>query len=402
MFEVSQFNQAEFQQFLIWKVQQRLSGTSVMPVDEIEGIRLSIQFVLDHAIEGNTIEERFTNGKEMLLEKLQETTIFYQQLKDTSYRYGIESITDTLDELGAFFDTYDLDYNATVSGGAFIDYQLTNPVDDQQYQGIDFVQQYLLRLSEENKFIVKIPPNQVQELLQAYRRKLGFDYRKDINNLYQVIFNQWIAKEIAGSPARSLLLTEPEAEFVFSSVRQRKIPRELIQLLHTQPYHQQTFQRFIHRIFSLDEAASIKNVLLLKEKQQPELSLIPSMPGNEFVQLLETVNTLNNQQAQVNYLLEEIVSPYDLLEFLEQEVVSRECCLQLFEKLSFELGLGVLLLVNQYQEGMLESWEEVLQTEEEGIAIQGIKRFIQRISPQQRAIVTATLQQVTIGERDFS
>lgn len=402
MFEVSQFNQAEFQQFLIWKVQQRLSGTSVMPVDEIEGIRLSIQFVLDHAIEGNTIEERFTNGKKVLLEKLQETAILYQQLKDTSYRYGIESITDTLDELGAFFDTYDLDYNATVSGGAFIDYQLTNSVDDQQYQGIDFVQQYLLRLSAENKFIAKIPPNQVQELLQAYRQKLGFDYRKDINNLYQVIFNQWIAKEIAGSPARSLLLTEPEAEFVFSSVRQRKIPKALIQLLNTHPYHQQTFQRFIHRIFSLDEATSIKNVLLLKEKQQPELSLIPSMPENEFIRLLETVNTLNNQQAQVNYLLEQIISPYDLLEFLEQEVISRECCLQLFEKISFELGLGVLLLVNQYQEGMLESWEEVLQIEEEGIAIQGIKRFVQRLTPQQRAIVTATLQQVTIGERDFS
>ena len=140
----------------------------------------------------------------------------------------------------------------------------------------------------------------------------------------------------------------------------------------------------------------------MKEKQQPELSLIPSMPENEFIRLLETVNTLKNQQAQVNYLLEQIISPYDLLEFLEQEVISRECCLQLFEKISFELGFGVLLLVNQYQEGMLESWEEVLQTEEEGITIQGIKRFIQRLTPQQRALVTATLQQVTIGERDFS
>lgn len=402
MFEVSQFNNAEFQQFFIQKVQQRISGTSVMPVDEIEGIRLSIQYVLAHAIEGHSVEERFNSGKEILTEKLQETALLYQQLKDTPYYYGIESIKDTLDELGTFFHTYELDYSATVSGGALIDYQLTNPVDDQHYQGIDFVQQYLLRLSAENEFIATIPPNQVKELLRVYREQLGFDYRKDINNLYQVIFNQWLGKKISGSSDMSLLLTKPEAEFVYSNVQQRKIPKELFQWLDTQPYHQQTFQRFIQRVLSLDEVASIRNVLLIEEKERLELSLIPAMTGIEFVQLLTTVETLKNQQAQVNYLLQQINSPYDLLECLEQEVISRECCLQLFERISFELGLGVVLLVNQYQEGMLNSWEEVLQTEEEGVAIQGMKLFIQRLDPQQKSMITTALQQMTIGERDFS
>ncbi len=402
MFEISHFNNAEFQQFLIQKVQQRLSGTSVMPIDEIEGIRLSVQFVLDHAIEGHSVETRFKNGKEILTKKLQETANFYQQLKENLHSYGIESMEDTLAEFGTFFCTYDLDYGATVSGGAFIDYQLANPVDDQQYQGIDFVQQYLQRLSEENNFIARISSDQIQELLQVYQQRLGFNYRQDINNLYQVIFNQWVAKQITGSGVSSLLLTLPETEFVYSSILQRDFPAELVQFLNTQPYHQQTFHRFVQQVLSLDGMVSIKNVLLLKEVQQHLLTLTPAMSEVDFARILETVETLKNQQAQVKYLIKKINSPYDLLDFLEQDVVSRECCLQLLENVSFELALGLLLLINHYQEGKLTSWEEVLQTEKEGIALEGIKSFVQRLEPQQKAIVTTTLQQITIGERNFS
>ncbi|MGG5332703.1 hypothetical protein IGI46_003870 [Enterococcus sp. AZ163] len=349
MFELSYSNDEEFRRFLIHKVQQRLSGTRVMPVDEIQEIRASILFVMDHAEKGNSVVERFNNGKELLTAKLQYTFVLYQQLASDYKNFEIESIKDTLDEIGGFFKSYNLDYSATVSGAGLIDYQLANPVNDLQYQGIDFIQQYLTRLSSENKFIDFIPPSQVREILQVYTQRLGFDYRKDINNLYQLIFDQWIAKKIARSSTLSLLLTEPEAQFVYSIIQQRSIPAELTQFLVEHPYHQKTFQRFVQRVLSLDEPASIKNVLLLEESLQYELTLISAMPANDFTRMLETVETLKNQQDQVHFLLEKITSPYDLLDFLEQELVSRECCLQLLKEVSFELGLGLLLLVNQYQ-----------------------------------------------------
>ncbi|MGG5318052.1 hypothetical protein IGI49_004845 [Enterococcus sp. AZ071] len=403
MFELSYSNDEEFRRFLIHKVQQRLSGTSVMPVDEIQEIRASILFVMDHAEKGNSVVERFNNGKELLTAKLQYTFVLYQQLASDYKSFEIESIKDTLDEIGGFFKSYNLDYSATVSGAGLIDYQLANPVNDLQYQGIDFIHQYLTRLSSENKFIDFIPPNQIREILQVYTQRLGFDYRKDINNLYQLIFDQWIAKKIAGSSTLSLLLTEPEAQFVYSIIQQRSIPAELTQFLVEHPYHQKTFQRFVQRVLSLDEPASIKNVLLLEESLQYELTLISAMPANDFTRMLETVETLKNQQDQVHFLLEKITSPYDLLDFLEQELVSRECCLQLLKEVSFELGLGLLLLVNQYQEGMLKSWDDVLLLEEdEELTIEGVKSFVHRLEPQQRVEVTKALQQFTIGERDFS
>ncbi|MEO1773183.1 hypothetical protein JZO67_005167 [Enterococcus sp. 665A] len=403
MFELSYSNDEEFRRFLIYKVQQRLSGTSVMPVDEIQEIRASILFVMDHAEKGNSVVERFNSGKELLTAKLQDTFVLYQQLTSDYKSFEIESIKDTLDEIGGFFKSYNLDYSATVSGAGLIDYQLANPVNDLQYQGIDFIQQYLTRLSSENKFIDFIPSNQIREILQVYTQRLGFDYRKDINNLYQLIFDQWIAQKIAGSSTLSLLLTEPEAQFVYSIIQQRSIPAELTQFLVEHPYHQQTFQRFVQRVLSLDEPASIKNVLLLEESLQYELTLISAMPANDFTRMLETVETLKKQQDQVHFLLEKITSPYDLLDFLEQEVVSRECCLQLLKEVSFELGLGLLLLVNQYQEGMLKSWDDVLLLDEdEELTIEGVKSFVQRLEPQQRVEVTRALQQFTIGERDFS
>lgn len=392
MYQVS-FSDKEFQRFFIQHLQSRLSGSSVLAVDEIENIRQSVLFVMDHAIEGQTVESRFNSGKQRLAVKLAKVAEIHGQLKENYHCFGIESMRDTLEELTKFFTTYDIDYKATESGSAWIDYQLANPVDDLRYKGIDFVEQYLSRLTIENDFIIQIAPKQVQEVLKSYTKKLRFDYRKDINNLYQVVLNQWFAKKIANSSETTLLVTEPEAEYVYSCIQQQKIPDELTLLLDQQPYHKQTIQHFIQRLALLDSVSSLKNVLLMEDKGQMMLTLIPAMTATEFNQKMESFHMLETEIEQVDFLLKEILSPYDLFEFLEVEFVPE----LFYRQLPFERGLGLILVLNQFKEGMLETWEDIL-----FLSNCGLKIFVERLEESQKTMITSALKQFTIGERDFS
>jgi hypothetical protein len=381
-----------FQQLLLQQVQRRLSGSSLLAVDEVETIRQSILFVMAHAREGHSAEDRFEDGKQVLAFKLFEVKKLYQELRRTYQDFGIESLKGTIVELGDFFANYDIDYDATVSGSGWIDYQLANPVDDLQYKGIDFVEQYIRRLTVENEFMAHIPTKQVLRLLENYTHKLGFDYRMDINNLYQIVFDQWVAKMIAHTTGTTLLMTEPEAEFVYSCIKQNKIPDELVRLLENQPYHKQTFQRFIQRIQSIDTATSLRNALIM-EAEQATLILTPAMSEVAFNHKMARYQLVTTEAEQVDFLLHEIPSPYDLLEFLEEKPVP----MSFYQQLSFDQGLGLILVVNQFQEERLKSWEEILCSSH-----RGLKRFVEGLEAAQRDKITDALNHLTIGERDFS
>lgn len=54
-----------FYPFFMEKLQERLSGSSVMPIDQAERIQQSIAFVLENGNEGS-LPERFEQGKEQL------------------------------------------------------------------------------------------------------------------------------------------------------------------------------------------------------------------------------------------------------------------------------------------------------------------------------------------------
>ncbi|MHC5375154.1 DUF6179 domain-containing protein [Enterococcus sp. LJL120] len=402
MWEITSFNKKDFQYFLIQQVRKRLSGSSVISVDEIENIRLSINFALNHASSGQSIAERYEDGIKNLTLTIQETKVLYQKIKTNYQSYGIDSIEDTLSALETFFSTYDLEYSAHVSGASFIDYQLANPVDDIFYQGVDFIKQYLTSLSIENEFILQFPPKQIKELLQIYTQRLKFDYRKDINNLYQIVFIQWLAKRISGSNSSSLVVTKPEAEYVYQHIKKNRLSSDLKQFLDENSYHKKSSQQFMQRITNLDHVTSVYNVLLVEEPKTQELVLHPAMSEANFNAMLERFNTQQNQNSQVNVLLEKLDSPYDLLDFLNQDIVSDAFCKKLAEGIPFELGLGLLLVINQYQEGMLTSWEEVMQVPPDDRIIDTIQHFIQRTSLHQKTIINAAFQQLTIGERDFS
>ncbi|WP_242550291.1 DUF6179 domain-containing protein [Candidatus Enterococcus murrayae] len=191
-----------FYPFFMEKLQARLSGTSVIPIDQAERIQQSIEFVLANGEEG-TLPQRFMQGQERLRRRLRNLQNLYQEIQDNYQSFGIESLEESLNEIGNFFSTYDIEYAAAEVDQAFLDYQLAEAVTT-DFVGIDFYERYLHNLAAETFFIKNIPEAHIHELLNVYQQELGFDYRKDVNNLFDIVFKQMIGKLLLGGKRPSI------------------------------------------------------------------------------------------------------------------------------------------------------------------------------------------------------
>ena len=88
---------------------------------------------------------------------------------------------DTLKSIGRSFDLYDPVLSAHVVP-CDIDYQLALPVPD-SLLGIDYVHEYLRRLSIENSLLVRIEPGALTSLLDSWMP----DWRDLVANLYEPV-----------------------------------------------------------------------------------------------------------------------------------------------------------------------------------------------------------------------
>ncbi|GCF92601.1 hypothetical protein NRIC_04920 [Enterococcus florum] len=385
-------NPQEFNYFLIQHVQKRLSGTSVISVDEIEAIRQSILFVLDHAVEKESVSDRFENGKQVIKRKLQQAEQCYNEILTTYQSYGIESFEGTLREIGTFFTTYDSDYQANVSCAGWIDYQLAHGADDLIYQGIDFISEYLRRMALEVRFLQNVPEQLVFEILSVYSDHLGFDYRKDINNLYQIIFDQWISKWVSGGdPRSSLLLTLNEMSYVYDRFLREEFPATLLGFLDKNTYYQQTFRQLQQRVLALKSVADLSNLFLTEMEQRKELRLTPPMAATDYALLMQSYDQLDTEK-RMGLIAEKMDSPYDLLDYLEQHLEPNGFYLQLFALLSVETITGLFLLLSSY--GSLE--------EDTQLYLSDFRSFIASMSRENQKKLDEALQHYHLGYRDFS
>lgn len=207
-----------FYPFFLKKVQERLSGTTVMTIEQAEEIQRSIKYVLENGGEG-TVTVRFDQGKKQLAKRFDALQRLYKVLLKNVQTFGIESLEESLAEIDHFFVNYDMEYAAAEVDHAFLDYQLAEAV-PLDFVGLDFYERYLQNLAAEVFFITYIPETQIVELLNVYQEKLGFDYRRDINNLFDCVFKQFVGKVLAEKrDNETLLLNTIEAHYALHQLK---------------------------------------------------------------------------------------------------------------------------------------------------------------------------------------
>ena len=151
---------------------------SSLPAWEVVERLASVEYVLD---EDCGLTAQFDRGVERIRHRAEQTRALWSQVRASVPRPTSRSMLDTLKSIGRSFDLYDPVLSAHVVP-CDIDYQLALPVPD-SLLGIDYVHEYLRRLSIENSLVVRIEPEALTSLLDSWMP----DWRDLVVNLYEPV-----------------------------------------------------------------------------------------------------------------------------------------------------------------------------------------------------------------------
>lgn len=136
---------------------------SSLSVGEVVEHLASAEYVLD---EDCSLASQFDRGVERIKHKAEQTRTLWSQARASVPRPTSQSMLDTLTSIGRSFDLCDPVLSAHVVP-CDIDYQLALPVPD-SLLGIDYVHEYLRRLSIENSLLVRCEPEVLASLLDSW------------------------------------------------------------------------------------------------------------------------------------------------------------------------------------------------------------------------------------------
>lgn len=335
-----------FYPFFLKKVQERLSGTTVMTIEQAEEIQRSIEYVLENGGEG-TVPVRFDQGKKQLAKRFDALQRIYKVLLKNVKTFGIESLEESLAEIDHFFANYDMEYAAAEVDHAFLDYQLAEAV-PLDFVGLDFYERYLQNLAAEVFFITYIPETQIVELLNVYQEKLGFDYRRDINNLFDCVFKQFVGKVLAEKiDNETLLLNTIEAHYALHQLKTQSSFPALDLLFQKNTYYQRAFSRFQDYARHLEGTESAGSFFLVDTSTKKRLELPPMMPADRFNQLIEACSNAD-QEEKIAKINEVISSPEDLEEYINISYETTDFYKRLFKELDDDLlKVSILFVVHR-------------------------------------------------------
>lgn len=160
-----------------------------------------------------TVREVYRRGYQLVLNRVEEARVLYNEIMEGFQSYGNRCYEETLCQgIPEFFKWYDARFRPQ-DHRITLDYPVRIPME--QFQGIDAVFAYLQCISAEQKFLGRLKKTYVSELLQSD----SFDHREMIENVPYLVWKKFLAALLAGAPLRAVHLTEEDYERIASNVR---------------------------------------------------------------------------------------------------------------------------------------------------------------------------------------
>ncbi|MGL9729845.1 DUF6179 domain-containing protein [Enterococcus sp. DIV0756] len=388
----------DFYPFFMRKLQEHLSGSSVITIDQAERIQQSIEFVLAQGGEGS-LPERFEQGKHQLKQRLKKLQQLYETIMANYQSFEIDSLKESLIEIGHFFKTYDLEYGAAENDQAFLDYQLSVAV-PKDFVGLEYYERYLQNLAAEVFFLKNIPEHQIYELLDCYQEKLGFDYRQDVNNLFEIVFRQIVGKMlIAKKENDTLLLNRVEAQYAMVQIQNEDLPSKLTQLIELNPYYRHVFEQFKETIRHLQEPERAFEFFLSITAKKRRLELPPTLSVMRFNQLLEAYSVAD-QQEKICLISQNISAPSDFEEFLKITSNTPEFYKRLFKELEKDFIITLILYVmKKYR---CENYQAIIDLKGKNNFLYFLKDYLKSLSINDQSQLFSSLEDYQLVSYDFS
>lgn len=139
-----------------------------------------------------TIEDMYINGYKIVIEKVKNTQLLFNEMISSFNSYGNENYQDTVTRaIPGFFRLYDVRF-APQDTVITMDYPvLGGPYTDEgkSITGIDAIKKYVEDISLEQLFLGRFPENYVIDVLYEFQK----DYKKQFYNICEIILRHVLA-----------------------------------------------------------------------------------------------------------------------------------------------------------------------------------------------------------------
>lgn len=147
---------------------------------------------LIHAAKNRSAEERYEQGKQLVIEKVHHAKKIYDNMILSFCNYGNIALKETIEDgMVQFFLWYDVDLNPQ-NQILTLDYPTLKSVEE--LQGIDAIDQYLIFILLEQKFLGAFPEQEIRYILSAFHDH----YEELLMNLSSIVLRNLIGKIICG------------------------------------------------------------------------------------------------------------------------------------------------------------------------------------------------------------
>ena len=396
--DLTAFTNEEDSIFLVEHMRKSVSGSSVLSVETVENILNSVKYVVSHSQLDGTYKQRFLDGKELIQHKMAELEELFDELSQSELTEMSEAYDESLQEVQIFLDTYDIDYDALRYGDSWFDYQLAHPIDDQVFKGIHWVEEFLGKLKKETLFMEWVPKEVRESLLAEYGELLGFDYRIDVNNLYEILFDQILAQSLV-NPVGFMEsgLTRIGKEFLMS-LTTIEVKGDFKKLIDSDEYYQESFAAFKQKF----TPAFIDRLI---EKNTENVAnhyvFAKLLTEKEFVETSEALSLLKVSE-KIAHLSRKIYHPKDLLELMKLHYFTKEETLQLFEQLSLEMIFSLLMMIRKDNRDSVETLTHFLEDTTLNEQDKLLQHVVGQFSEDQKNLLDTGLKTTAQVAQDFN
>ncbi|MEI3612697.1 DUF6179 domain-containing protein [Pseudogracilibacillus sp. SO30301A] len=318
-------------------------------------------------LKNGNIKNGYDQDIDLIRHCFEGTKQLYKEINNNKLEVAVEAYNITIDEsIPVFLKKYGIIFDAH-NTMASIDYPLA--IDDMNIQGVYYLKQYVTHLKMENQFCLLFNKDDLQQILVNYGRICGFDYRIELFNIFELVFNNAIFSVLLGGHASQINISINQykhLEGLFNNLddsqMQSVILKAVDRLSHyfnindpqMNGYLNQCGMNLVHRVKSVVKNNRLDTVVIV-ERELKSKSIVTTFKASDrmsdirFRLLIEKIMNCEKTVDKVDMIRKNFHSLHDYIDMLNTDCLLNAEYEELFKTFG-DVEIAILTKIVFYEE----------------------------------------------------
>lgn len=400
---------------------ERLLNSILYSIDAYTLYCSSPEEAVEH-LKASPLKGIYLNGLEKVREWLEETKLLYDEVRENKLNVHLEPYNLTIQEgIPLFLKNYGIVFDSHITM-ASIDYPLV--FDDMTIRGVVYIKNYLINLKTETEFCRNFSEQDIEMLLSSFGRKINMDYKIELINIFELVFNNAVFSIMSGNTDKDLIVSQYHFDLLNDKLKSsdnsmvsQVIEQAVEKLIHNlnidEPYLLNYISlhktNFIKRVINAVKNGSLDSIIITgKEENMGSKAMIfrngERMSDDKFISSVKRLMNLKKVADKIIFIKSNFSSLYDFIDVLNSDCLFGDEYEMLFSTLG-DMELAMLSKIVFYEElrGNSTNLSSIIKGKNEGETEWQIHyiQFIQKINKSRIELIEVFINEIQYEEISF-